>query len=117
MTTITLDPQTTQKYLAESVAALDKSIKDMQAERSILAAQLSASLPNGKTEIPGFGSVTVTANNTYDGDLFLSFLKPGQKQRVTTRTLDRAKAKAAYPALWESVRQPNGRKVAVKPNA
>lgn len=98
--------------LVERVKMLDQQISDLQAERREVASTLAYRLPIGKTVVDDT-AVTVSTVNEYDGDAFLALLSKGQVQRVTTRTLDRAKARAAYPALWETTKTTKGRKVSV----
>jgi len=54
---------------------------------------------------------TVSENNTYPEAALMDGLKPGQVQRITSRTLDRAKYRAAYPARWAAAKVTNGFKV------
>lgn len=110
---VNLDATTLNATLATRIAMVDEQIATLQAERKQLADSLAYRLPIGKSVLDDM-SVTVSTVNTYDGDAFMALLRPGQQQRVTTRTLDRAKAKAAYPTLWESVKETKGRKVSVK---
>lgn len=110
---VALDPATRNQLDAERIKVLDDQIAALQQERKNLANDLAYRLPSGKS-ILGALSVTVSQVNQYDGDAFLAGLRPGQVQRVTTRTLDRAKAKALYPDRWEAVKENMGRKVSVK---
>lgn len=116
MSTITTPAPATQALntdLATGIRRLDKQIAELQAERAEKAKVLAYRLPIGKSEVAPGVSVTVSEVNTYDGDLFLSRLRPGQIQRVTTRTLDRGKARENYGTEWEAVKVNKGRKVSV----
>lgn len=114
MTTITTTPATAVNVsLAQQISHIDQQIANLKAQRDTLSDSLAYRLPIGKSVLDGM-AVTVSTVNTYDGDAFMALLRPGQQQRVTTRTLDRSKAKAAYPTLWESVKETKGRKVSVK---
>lgn len=112
MTTTKTTPDALNAHMASQIRDIDAQIVALQQQRAVLSDSLAYRLPIGKTTFDS-GSVTVSPVNTYDGDAFMALLRPGQQQRVTSRTLDRAKARAAYPALWESVKSTSGRKVSV----
>lgn len=108
----TAAPTVVNSSLALQIRDIDTAIADLQEQRKVLSDSLAYRLPIGKTMLDG-KPVTVSSVNVYDGEAFMALLKPGQLQRVTSRVLDRAKAKAAYPSLWESVKHTKGRKVTV----
>lgn len=94
---------------------LDDTASKIAAQRAAMQEELLNLIPeeSGTYKFEN-GSVSLAQNNRYDGDAFLGCLTDGQKQRVTSRVLDRAKAKANYPELWEAAKVPNGFRVTIK---
>ena len=104
-------------YLVSMIAGMDERIAKWQDVRASFVQQLLDATPdNGKHNVPGIGTFTISDNNTYDGDAFMAGLRPGQQRLVTSRMLDRNKAKSVYPKAWEAVKVNRGRKVSISLN-
>ena len=60
------------------------------------------------------GKFVVSENNTYDKDVMLGALLPGQVRRCSKTVLDSAMVKAAYPQVYAQAKQSKGVKVSLK---
>lgn len=102
--------------LQASLAMNIKTIVDANAE--IAAAQekknraveaINSTHGRGKHVVPGYGEVTISANNSYDGDAMRAALTDWQFERkASKRVLDRAKVRVNYPNIYDAAKRENG---------
>lgn len=100
------------------ISEIDAQIAELQSKRASAVEALWELFGGntGKHEVPGVGSVTFSANNTYDKDAIMAALKRGQFQRVSTRVLDMAKVKSQYPDVYEDAKRNRGYRASVSIN-
>lgn len=102
----------TEAALAMNIKAIvdaDAAIAEAKVKREQAVDALTKTHGNGKHTVPGFGSVTLSANNVYSEDAMVAALTPYQFQRqASKRVLDRAKVKANFPAVYEAAREQRG---------
>lgn len=96
-----------------TIIALDVQIASLQAERDIHVQALRTAAPDTGKFTFDAGSVTVSADNTYEESVIRSLLNPGQVKRCEVRKLDKSVVKALYPDVYAAAKRERGRKVSV----
>lgn len=93
----------------KAIAEADAAIAEAKAKRDKAVEALVKTHGNGKHTVPGFGSVTLSANNVYSDEKMRAALTDYQFTRqASKRVLDRAKVKANFPAVYEGAREQRG---------
>lgn len=91
---------------------IKSQIDALQARLDVLNEGLAAA-GSGKHTVEGVGSFTVSENNVYPKDAISALLRKGQFMRVSKRVIDPALVRQHYPAVYESVKDTRGMRVAL----
>lgn len=92
-----------------TIVAADLAIASAKEQRSKAVEAIASVFGPGKHIVEGYGEVTISPNNTYDSDVILAALTPGQfTQRASKRVLDKDKVKNFYPAVYAASQRQNG---------
>ena len=106
-----------QASLAMNIKAIldaDAAIEDAKAKRAKAVEAINSTHGRGKHTVPGFGEVTISANNSYDAKAMTAALKPGQFRLVSERKVVPAQVKQKYPDVYEASKVEHGVKASVK---
>lgn len=92
-----------------NIVAADAAIAAAREQRARAVEAIASVFGPGKHIVEGYGEVTISPNNTYDSEVILAALTPGQfTQRASKRVLDKDKVRNFYPAIYDAAKRQNG---------
>lgn len=107
-----------QASLAMNIRAIveaDAAIEAAKERKARAVEAINSTHGRGKHTVPGYGEVTISANNTYDAYVMRDGLTDWQfERRASKRVLDNAKVKANFPDLYESAKVERGVKASAR---